>query len=151
MRKLRTWTRLPIVLAAVLAVGACSKKDDSVCARYADFEVRCGDIPKSEAESTRMLAKSFCEAARKEKAEPKRDTDEDNPLSPMIAQESECARTAKGCEDYKACTDKLHPALDEDDDEEATPVSPGGPGGNDAPAGPTPPVVPPTAPPATPP
>ena len=109
---------LAVMFVAACGVAACGKKDESVCAKYADFEVRCGDIPKDEAEMTRSVAKSFCEAARKEK--------DDNGLSAMIAQESECAKNAKSCEDYKACTEKLKPDLGafDDDDDEATPVTP---------------------------
>jgi len=52
--------RIAWVLVVLLA-AACGK---SKCEKYADMELRCGDIPKSEEAITRQLAEGMCEGAR---------------------------------------------------------------------------------------
>jgi hypothetical protein len=79
------------VAALVAALTACSK---SRCEKYADMEIKCGGIPKSEEAMTRKLAEGMCESADSEKSE----------ISNMFKAEAECAAKHSDCAGYEACT-----------------------------------------------
>jgi hypothetical protein len=92
---------LPLLL---LLASACKEKekeqtkssgDTSLCARYADLELKCGGY----GEGAREIARTTCEDARGAK----KDADM---MMKMIALESKCALPDTDCDAYKACVEK---------------------------------------------
>ena len=92
---------LPLSLLLLASAGCKEKEkskssgDTSICARYADLELKCGGY----GEGARDIARTTCEDARGAK----KDADM---MMKMIALESECALPDTDCDAYKACVEK---------------------------------------------
>ena len=86
---------MTLLLFGLATTAACKK---STCEKYADMEVRCGDIPAKEADMTRAMAQGMCSE------EPPAGAEE---FSKMLRLEASCAENTTDCAAYKACTDKI--------------------------------------------
>ena len=85
---------LPLLLLAAACSSKPETKDLKGCDRYADMEVRCGNV---NGEEVRGIARSTCEDAVK---------NPDDLLGQMIKLEADCAQTTTECEPYQACIAK---------------------------------------------
>ena len=90
--------RLLILVLVMAAMTACSSGEKSVCSKYADLEIRCGDIPESEHAITRKLAEGICREAMKERS--------DNELTASFRADVSCAKIVSSCAEYQECKDK---------------------------------------------
>ena len=86
-----------IVLVLGMFAAGCSK---STCEKYADMEIKCGNIPEKEADMTRALARGMCEASSSNK-------DELKEMGDMIKKEADCAAKTTDCAEYKKCTEAV--------------------------------------------
>ena len=89
-------SKVGLVLILAAALAGCSK---SKCEKYADMEVKCGDIPEKEKDMTKVLARGMCEAADSGDKEAKA-------LGDMIKLEAECTKY-EDCTEYKKCTEAV--------------------------------------------
>ncbi len=81
----------PIAILACLLAFGCTSETEKKCEKYASMEVRCGDFPKNQHDTTKKLAQGFCEEA----------LGGNDMLN--IKPEVECAQKASSCSEYAEC------------------------------------------------
>jgi hypothetical protein len=88
-----------LAVALLSTVAACGK---SRCDKYADMEVKCGNVPEKEQELTRALAGGMCSQS----GEAAKD-DTLKEMAQRFQKEADCAEKYTDCSQYKQCTDAI--------------------------------------------